>query len=345
MTIKPVRTYATPAYPTYQASKQDAHLLERLPRRWGQTLAPLLGTGILIQIVSTGCNSNDAQGKSVKITAVEPLGQKKKNVADAVRAIPATRVAPILEDALANDGRGGFGCIAVSAPVFLSEDEAIELIRAELEKAGVKLQNKVVVDGLNVPFLMSKVYQSEMENLDLNNLKRDKAEQIVMALMAGTDDVSNVSEITLGGHKFSIAKLKQKEKRKWQEGERIRLRNLERGEYTFDLGTDDKSVVVKFLQDDDWWNWREAHDSTRGNSVWRVDFSWLASQISDVFQKREDGEPVIIGLFFEPLTYPPLDNRLRVLEEEQETKKRAHEKLRQQVLHFVEYLKKEGVVK
>jgi len=330
MTIKPVRTYTTPAYPTYQESKQDAHLLERLPRRWGKTLAPLLGTGILIQIVGTGCNSNDAQGKGVKITAVEPLGQKPKNVADAVRAIPVTRVAPILEDALANDGKGSFGCMAVSAPVFLSENEAMDLIRAELEKAGLALQPGVSVDGLQVPTTSEKIREEKKKKIE-NAMKKSR-------------DVY---------------------KETW---DKLHIANLVEGSYTFDLGTEDKSVVVKFFRTEDYDQWRDNHLFGKW-SVESFNLSWLASHASDAFKARTNGNPVVIGLFFDPLTYPKSSKekwqeiRKRMAEQKERegrenwteymayekqveaaTKVIAHEKLRRQVLHFVEYLKKEGVV-
>ena len=94
------------------------------------------------------------------------------------------------------------------------------------------------------------------------------------------------------------------------------------------------------------------------NSYESFDLSWLASQVSDTFAKRDTGDPVIIGLFFEPSVYPDKEYRFDYdkfkknpekwkLHEEQGrkgAKERGKEKLRQQVAHFVDYLKKEGVV-
>jgi len=355
MTIKPVKTYTPPAYPTYEESKQDAHLLERLPRRWGKTLAPLLGTGILIQIVGTGCSQNDTQGKGVKITAVEPLGQKPKNVADAVRAIPATRVAPILEDALANDGRGGFGCVAVSAPVFLSEDEAIDLIRAELEKAGLALQTGVSVDGLQVPTTSAKNQWKKMKRFEeiMRKERPDLLEKIFKTkceLNEKEDENKNPAEIAVLRVEFTA--LEEKYATLEEELKEILRDNklgFEEGSYRFDLGTKNQSVVVKFLQ------W-EDYPINLGWSVIRFDLAKLATQMGDAFKARTNGNPVVIGLFFDPLTYPKdfswakldgLSGEQRNVEYEKirkDTEKISREKLRRQVQHFVEYLKKEGVV-
>jgi hypothetical protein len=128
-------------------------LLERQPRRWGgsRSIATLLGTGLMIHIVGSGCRS-DSDGKPVRKTGIHIALQKAlEDIENKLRALPATRVAPMLEEALATDGRGSFGCVAVSSPVFLSENEAINLIEFELKKAGLKLREMARLDGLQVP--------------------------------------------------------------------------------------------------------------------------------------------------------------------------------------------------
>jgi hypothetical protein len=51
-------------------------------------------------------------------------------------------VAPIFEH---GEGRGATGCIVVSPPVFLSEEEAMQIIREELGKHGVQLKGEIVL--------------------------------------------------------------------------------------------------------------------------------------------------------------------------------------------------------
>ena len=309
MKIKPLKTYKPPAYPTYPESKQDARLLERLPRRWrkNNSIASLIGTGFVMQALCVGCDNDAAPATANReIVAPQNPDPERKDVIRTARAISATRVAPILEDALANDGRGGFGCMSISAPVFLSEDEALDLIRTELEKAGLKMQNSVSIDGLPIP---SKT-QKKREDRRKENL-REKLDE-------------------------------------------LNIKQLEKGSYAFDLGTADKSMVVAFLNRTDFEQWKA--DTDVWSSFESFDFAWLATQVRDAFAQRDEGDPVIIGLFFEPSTYPLRDRdsdfhglndeqRLaRYQTETKDTKERAREKLRVQVLHFVEYLKKEGVV-
>lgn len=316
MTIKPLKSYTPPAYPTQREAAQDAHLLERVPRRWGKgnPIATLIGTGILIHIAGTGCRRDDtAAGADTKGRIVAPAEHEQENVRETTQArvIPVTRVAPILEDALANDGRGSFGCVASSAPVFLSEDEAMDLIRTELKKIGLKLTGNVTVDGLQIP---SQPPQPDDE--DEMALSYDKKTRAI------TPESKKLAE----------------------------------GSYTFDLGTEDKSVVIKLLNVKDFNAWSYGED---WSSIQRVHFPWLTSRMRDAFAKRDTGEPVVIGLFFDPTVYPdrkfmydweeykkdPEKEKMKWRQGQNEAQNIAREKLRQQVAHFAEYLKKEGVAK
>jgi hypothetical protein len=51
-----------------------------------------------------------------------------------------TSVAPIFEH---GGGRGATGCVVISPPVFLSEEEALQIIKEELGEAGIDLDHKL----------------------------------------------------------------------------------------------------------------------------------------------------------------------------------------------------------
>lgn len=61
----------------------------------------------------------------------------------------AIQVAPIFPH---GDGRGAMGCIVVSPPVFMSEEEAMQVIREELAKAGVKLGDELPLKEVTVEY-------------------------------------------------------------------------------------------------------------------------------------------------------------------------------------------------
>ncbi|MCL1856524.1 MAG: hypothetical protein FWF84_02635 [Kiritimatiellaeota bacterium] len=380
MKITPMVSYKKPAYPTYEESKANARLLNRLPQRWGKngSIASLVGTGILIHIAGTGRGEETAT-QDVTVNIIEPVERDGSAVTrETVRAIPATRVAPILEEALAKDGRGGFGCVAISAPVFLSENEALDLIQSELKKAGLEMHNKVDIDGLPIPNskgipldkLIEKIKQDAPTNPNGTNTYHigEGMYDYTLSEKLEAAEVPDGMYIFRGEYgSYTSVKIVNGKARETGGGSRRfpedsdapRLKYLAEGTYAFDLGTKDKAVVVKFLGTKDHHDWKADRDM----STWHdYNLAWLAEQMRDAFQRRADGDPVIIGLFFQPTPYPPTHNRdgfdLSGLEydtrwyvQEQiasqlpaDTNELARDKLRAQVLHFVDYLKHEGVV-
>jgi hypothetical protein len=69
------------------------------------------------------------------------------NFAFAESEVGKISVAPIFNH---GDGRGATGCVAVSPPVFLSEEEALQIVKEELAKHGVKLTAGPVLKDLKI---------------------------------------------------------------------------------------------------------------------------------------------------------------------------------------------------
>ena len=112
MNIAPLKHYAEPRFPTRRIIDEHPELLALVPKRWRRNpvvLAALTGVCLLL-----------ATAKSQADTKAKPS--------------TVSRVAPIFQH---GDGRGAFGCVAASPPVFLSEDEARAVIMDEAKKAGI----------------------------------------------------------------------------------------------------------------------------------------------------------------------------------------------------------------
>ncbi len=113
---RPVRRTAPPVYPTKLDVQARPDLLRKLPTGWCRhgEIAGLAGLYLAAQV--GGCVDEKAS----------PSG-----LTDDSPAI----VAPIFEH-----GRGRFsgGCLVVSAPVFMAEDEALLIIQDELQAAGLE---------------------------------------------------------------------------------------------------------------------------------------------------------------------------------------------------------------
>ena len=119
MKVQPVGRYQLPRYPTRDILDDHPALLRALPNRWRQSavvLAALSATAALV----TGCRQQAAQAA------------EEKEVAPPAPAVHL--VAPIFQH---GNGQGAFGCVAVNPPVFLSEEEARQVVLEESKRVGI----------------------------------------------------------------------------------------------------------------------------------------------------------------------------------------------------------------
>lgn len=124
MKPEPVRIARSPAYPTLEEIARDKSLLEKnIPSAWRSTAEITRLVALLLVSSFSACGKNEA--------SVE----KKQG---------ASVVAPIF---MHGDGRGATGCVVVSPPVFLSEEDAMRVIAEELSKEGVSLSDRNVEWG------------------------------------------------------------------------------------------------------------------------------------------------------------------------------------------------------
>jgi hypothetical protein len=135
MKTKPVKRYREPRYPAkLQVLSHPALLRQNLPPAW-RTVPEMAGAMALCLAANTAtCNAQGAPGGST-------------NAAVAI-------VAPVFEH---GEGRGATGCIVVSPPAFLSEEEAWQVIEMELSRHGVNAsEKKFEVRGVMIPVLRER---------------------------------------------------------------------------------------------------------------------------------------------------------------------------------------------
>jgi hypothetical protein len=80
-------------------------------------------------------------------------------------------VAPVFKH---GEGRGAIGCIVVSPPVFLSEEEGMQILREELAKHGIKLKAGSPLAGVRIPARLE-----ERKLVDKGKGKREYQEELV----------------------------------------------------------------------------------------------------------------------------------------------------------------------
>ena len=139
---KPLCGRLSPAYPTkLQILATPQLLTRRLPPAWAGNRELAAVVGVFLAASTGGCRSE---------LSVPPEMQKKP-IAEAPAVVaPVTDtsavVAPIFEH---GEGRGSVGCIVVTSPVFLSEEEALQVILEELVGQGIMI-DAVDVEQPNV---------------------------------------------------------------------------------------------------------------------------------------------------------------------------------------------------
>ena len=152
MIIRPVLSAPLPSpIPTAAEAAANPALVAPAPAsRPRRGAGALLGAGLLGSLLAPAAVAA-AEGASEEAppSAVPPSPAEAEAAvrAEAAHAAVATTVAPILQRAMDEDGRGAFGCVAIDPPVVLSENEALNLIEQEFAKAGVKLRDCYELTG------------------------------------------------------------------------------------------------------------------------------------------------------------------------------------------------------
>ena len=128
MKAKPVRRYRVPAYPTKLQVLADPKVLaQNVPAGWRSGSLIAGAASVFLAANLLGC----ADKKSVTRLPASPI------------------VAPLF---VHGEGRGVTGCIVITPPVFLSEEEALQVITEELKKRGIELSEKNVEWDVSVPW-------------------------------------------------------------------------------------------------------------------------------------------------------------------------------------------------
>ena len=184
----------------------------------------------------------------------------------------------------------------------MPEDEALELIRTELEAAGLRLQEGVELDNVMAPVQKS-------ENAKPPSGPRD-----------------------------------------WEKGNELGPRPVR-----FDWADPERAVYVDYLAQRDYRTWQGRMVSLNDS----YDFAALARKVAEAYGQHPATNKTVFGVFFEPLADPGVAQpKLEGLSSEQARRasweserleaavkgEKSRDKLRRQVRHFVEFLKKEGVI-
>ncbi len=150
MKIRKVTNYKAPNYPNLTQILETPEIMNKLPKRWQSPSKwmMIMGISTLLTRYLAAEETTDSNFEVIVVPS-EENSETSEKIEEPVE--PNVQFAKILPEALAKDGRGTFGCVAMNPPTFLSESEALELIYTELTKAGLKLKEDVKIDNIECP--------------------------------------------------------------------------------------------------------------------------------------------------------------------------------------------------
>jgi hypothetical protein len=341
MKIRPVRKSSPSPIPTAAEAAANPSLITPAPTaRTRRGLGALVGAGLLgLLCRPLAAGADDAPPPALPLDAAQADADALADFLFSEEPTPAPvpLVAPILQAALDEDGRGAFGCIAIDPPVMLSEADALDLIRQEFAKAGVTLLPAHVLGE-------RALLPADRSNLTSQDRREIATEGQELATLEGSY-WEDAPSMTSSGNKW-----------------------------IFDLATEDGSLLVEYLSksdrhamdrenakilqsnlDDDLtisFEWSSASSS-------EYDYPRLAAELRTRFESRPSRTPVTVAIFFDPLVRTGIDLRNlngsrdpaqyhAAMEQHRRDRKelplRSREKLRAQVQYFLDWARKEGKI-
>jgi|WetSurMetagenome_2_1015567.scaffolds.fasta_scaffold33067_2 hypothetical protein len=175
MKVTPLKRYRVPRYPIQEILATHPELLKLVPKRWANTPLVLSALSLVCMILAAR-DGRPADKQANMVKASPPTVQSQP---------AATRVAPIFHH---GEGRGAFGCVVTSPPVFLTEDEARQVIIEEAATAGIHFENtKRVIAPVEVP--VTDAYLGLAIDVRTRKPKTQKSALV----LEGTDPQRNIS--------------------------------------------------------------------------------------------------------------------------------------------------------
>ncbi len=145
MELRKVRNYKTPGYPQKTEVSNNPELLRNLPSRWKGNLYACVAASSLFMVALSGCGKLGDDSVNTGDSGLNNASQAPVNtgVTPTIKKSAPGVIPPVF---VHGDGSGSFGCTSVAPPVFLSEEEAYQVICDESRAYGMDFKR----DGLEI---------------------------------------------------------------------------------------------------------------------------------------------------------------------------------------------------
>jgi hypothetical protein len=288
--LKPVIRYRLPEYPSRDYLLEHPELLRLLPKRWQGNRLVLTALGMAACLISC------AHQPQVDHQEASLIGSK---------------VAPLF---VHGDGQGSFGCIVISPPVFLSEDEAQAVIRREARRAGIRFDYSAT-DSILVELPFTQRFPALI------------APQCWVESPAGSTEPSDSAVQT------------------W------RNRKTEPRAIHFDGVDSLKHIRFVYVNGSDYRAWKQSPPPSKyivmSSTASHVDIRGAADSLHSALTKtiaEDEGPPQFIGIFYDPMEKMGYNEHMMSFENRATACRHAEYELSRQVHDFIHWLKAEGVI-
>ena len=129
------------------------------PTRAGRLGKTASGAATFFLAITIG-GGVESQGMEESVNPPAVTQQVEQSSNSTQQQNQGTIVAPIF---VYGEGRGSTGCMAVAPPAFLSEDDAMQIIKEELGKHGFKLGKGGDLEGVEMQMLVPNIYEFKEE--------------------------------------------------------------------------------------------------------------------------------------------------------------------------------------
>ncbi|MBQ7921618.1 MAG: hypothetical protein IJ325_03455 [Clostridia bacterium] len=157
MKIEPLRSYDTPEYPTAEKFRSTDVLTKYIPRRWryNKWVGKVLLFVVLTGLCSCSLEKGEESGRHTEPHHIAKTGSDTETHhtaetgSDTETAAKRNLVIPLF---VHGEGRGSYGCVSIAPPVYLSEDEAAQVIRETALEYGLDFSDRGNVYGEELPY-------------------------------------------------------------------------------------------------------------------------------------------------------------------------------------------------
>ncbi|MBN1609568.1 MAG: hypothetical protein JW940_23250 [Polyangiaceae bacterium] len=316
MKRKAVKRRPRPGYPTRHEVRLDPRLLaENLPWAWRGNVRLVQAAAALLALQAGGCGGE----RQLVAEPGRPALVGEVRNAGALAPVAVARVAPLF---FHGEGRGATGCVVMNPPVFLSEEEALQIIVEELSRHGLDLdEREVVVDSVTITTLRMRLVVTKRDGSQEQRFLPDEAKPKPTALAM---DLANRKK-------------------------RVAVEFVGRSDF-YSLGGVD-GLAFALLDE------RTGERGLFSSSVREYNIHDVARHVR-VEIERQGREPWHYGLFYDPVvieqwekafdsvpdTAPSWERDKAFKNARKAAQKEAHDLLRAQVRDFAAWLKREGVI-